>query len=601
MKFGRSTERLRQRQRGAIAIMAAASMAALLMFTALAVDTGRLYLTKRNLQQQADIAALQAAQIYCSGFDGISTVETSVRATLLDHGFDANNSANTLSVGLGTISSSNNRRSFTNASEFQSVQVVLTREVPAALFAGSVFNNITLSATSVAERDLIATLSAGNAMLSVDSEQSSIINSLLGGLLGSAINLSAASYEGLAQGTITFGDLIAELSTAGLIGAAASLNDLSDLNLTVQQLLAGVRDTLVVSGGNSDALSAVNEIINLAIATGTGGEIVDLNDILTVDDDYAGSVQALESAVAPLQLILSSLMQVNIGDTINLNLAVDTTSVPLIQQLFGNTLNQTVELEIQNAPTIAVGRFGYGLDGLPRTLAEAAAVDVVTRVDLDFGPGSSSILSSLLTSLLSVEGSIAIRMTSTDTEAWLDQISQCPRLLSRNFDFTVAASPGLATTELHGNNPGDLANLTVDISLGLGLVEAIVGVAGSLPVENGSDNTIPFNLDLSQPDALPTEVGTTSTALSSAVENGITSAGNSLIGSVSATLLGVPVTLSSSDESILINELLTALSPILGGIAELTLDPVLDALGIAVGEVRVQVLDVEEGRGELML
>ncbi len=590
------------RQRGAIAIMAATAMSAILLFVALAVDTGRLYLEKRSLQQQADIAALQAAQIYCSGFDAISTVETSVKTTLLDHGFDADAAGNTLTVGLGTISTTANKRVFSSASEFQSVQVALTRSVPAALFAGSIFNDITLSANAVAERDLIATLSAGNAALSVDSERSSVLNTVLGGLLGSAINLSVASYEGLLEGTLTFGELIAELSGAGLISSAAGLEDLSNLDLTLTQLLSGLSSALTVNGGSSAAITGINDMLSQAIASGAGTELVDLNSLLEVDDDYAGNSQANDIAFTPLQMVTASLMQINLGDTINLAMNVDTASIPLINQIFGNTLSQSVDLVIQSAPTIAIGRFGYNTLGVPRTLARAAAIDLISSVHVDFGPGTSGLLNALLTNLLTVEGDISISLTSTDTEAWLDQISQCPRLLSRNFDFTVNSSPGLATVDLHGANPGDPANLSVDLSLlGLGLVRTTVGVSGSLPVDNGSDETIPFSIDLSQSDALPSEEGTSSTSMGNAVENGISGAGNSLIGNITATLLGLPITLSSGNESILVNNLLTALAPILGGVAELALDPVLDALGIAVGEVRVQILDVEEGRGELML
>lgn len=592
----------RRRQRGAIAVMAATALTALLLFVALAVDTGRLYLEKRSLQQQADIAALEAAQIYCSGFDSLATVEAGVKAALLSSGFDADSAENTMTVGLGTISTVANKRVFSNATEFQSVQVTLTRSVPAALFAGSLFNDITLTATAVAERDIIATLSAGNAALSVDSERSAALDAVLGGLLGSAINLSVASYEGLLEGTLTFGELIAELSGAGLLGAAASLRDLSDLDLTLAQFLTALGNALTVNGGSSAAIDAVDEMLNQAIASGASGDTIDLNSVLSVDDDYAGSSQANDSAFTPLQLITASLMEINLGDTVNLNLSLDTASIPLINEVFGNTLNQTVSLVIQSVPTIATGRFGYDTDGVPRTLAEAAALDLLTSVHLDFGPGSSGLLNALLGSLLTVEGDISISATSTDTEAWLDQVSQCPRLLSRDFDFTVSSSPGIATVDLHGANPADPASLSVDLSLlGLGLVRTTVGIAGSLPLNNGSDETIPFSVDLSQPDALPTEEGTSSTSLSNAITNGITSAGSSLVGSISATFLGFPITLSTGNQSTLVNNLLLALAPLLGGVAELTLDPLLDALGIAVGEVRVQVLDVEEGRGELML
>ena len=49
------------RQRGAIGLMAAVTLALALAFTLLVIDSGRLYLEKRNLQRIADMAALEAA------------------------------------------------------------------------------------------------------------------------------------------------------------------------------------------------------------------------------------------------------------------------------------------------------------------------------------------------------------------------------------------------------------------------------------------------------------------------------------------------------------------------------------------------------------
>jgi len=586
-------------QHGAIVISTAVLMGAILLFVALAVDTGRLYYEKRILQQQADLAAIQAAQLYCNGFDSAGSVATGIRDTLIDHGFNPDATENSLAVNLGTLAINNNRREFTSSAEFQSVQVVLSRTVASSLFAGSVFNNITLTATGVAERDLIATLSAGNALITVDSDQSTVLNSVLGGLLGSSINLSAASYQGLIDGAITFGELTAELTSAGLLAAGAGLDDLSNLNLSLSELLSALSNAITLSGGSS---AAVNDILNAAIAAGSSAETVDLGNILQVDDDYVGNDQADDSEVTPLQLITASLMDINLGDTLNINVTTDTSSLPIIQDLFGNTLNQTVELAINSVPTIAVGRFGYDALGLPRTSARSAALDLATSVNLNFGPGSSGALNALLGTLLTVNGDITVATSTAENEAWLDQISQCPRLLSRQFDFTVGTSPGVLSAELRGANPGDPANLSVDLTLlGLGLVRTTLEVEGSLPIANGSDSSIVFSLDLSQPDALPSEEGSASTTLSGAISNGISSAGNSLVGGISARLLGIPITLSTSDQNTLTNNLLTALAPILGGVAELALDPVLDALGLAVGEVRVQILDVEEGRSELMM
>ena len=58
------TIRLPREQRGVIAIASAVMMIALLAFLAITIDTGRLFLEKRTLQSQADLAALELSLIH---------------------------------------------------------------------------------------------------------------------------------------------------------------------------------------------------------------------------------------------------------------------------------------------------------------------------------------------------------------------------------------------------------------------------------------------------------------------------------------------------------------------------------------------------------
>ena len=52
------------RQHGAVVIMTAGFMMLAVLFLALVVDTGRLYMEKRNLQRVADLAAIETASRY---------------------------------------------------------------------------------------------------------------------------------------------------------------------------------------------------------------------------------------------------------------------------------------------------------------------------------------------------------------------------------------------------------------------------------------------------------------------------------------------------------------------------------------------------------
>ena len=63
------------RQRGFAAVFAAIAMVAMLSAVALAIDVGRLYNAKRNLQRAASLAALDAVQVVsgCTGRGVIGT------------------------------------------------------------------------------------------------------------------------------------------------------------------------------------------------------------------------------------------------------------------------------------------------------------------------------------------------------------------------------------------------------------------------------------------------------------------------------------------------------------------------------------------------
>ncbi len=577
-----SSGRPLHRQRGAIAISSAAILVLFGLFMALAVDTGRLFFEKRRLQQQADMAALQAAQLYCSGFTEGSALTATITNSLADHGFDTGDAANTVAIDIGEIDINNFRREFVDSAATESVRVTLTRTVPASLFAGSVFNDITLTAASTAKRDLIGTITASSSLLTIDSTQSPILNSLLGGLLGSSINLSLANQQGLLDADVTLLALRDELAGLNLVAQAATIDDLLNLDLSLGDWLQVVKlaleqDASVTSG----TISAVNEMISLSGASGNDQLMLSLGDLFSYQGDDSIDEQALTASIPALHLITTGLLQANEGENLSLDLAIDPSANAVLNALIGNTLN--LNLNIAVAPNIAIGPFGYDSTGLPITLASTGNINLQLNLQIP-DPSASGSLLGLLTGVLSVivdiQGDLALAVNTGIGSAWLDRVDQCPRLLDPVIDYAVSSESALANIRV-GSTADPSAPATLTVNLLFGLIPIPVELGANIALAGNSSNDS-YHVDLSQPDALP-KGASSSTTLSSALQS-------STIELTGALGVGI------------LNGLVSGLlQPLLVGVAQLALDPLLELLGVNLGEVEYQVMDIEEGKGELLL
>src|SRR5690606_22595455 len=124
----------RQGQRGVVAVMAAVMMTTLIMFLAVVVDTGRIFLEKRSLQKNADLAALETALLYCRDQD-ITQLESYATGALGPDRNDFRGGEGDITVSLGQVDAGEgNSRAFTpNGLDDtgKAVEVILTRTIPA--------------------------------------------------------------------------------------------------------------------------------------------------------------------------------------------------------------------------------------------------------------------------------------------------------------------------------------------------------------------------------------------------------------------------------------------------------------------------------------
>ncbi|WP_236412105.1 pilus assembly protein TadG-related protein [Pseudomonas syringae] len=292
--------RLRSRQRGAIGLMAAGTLAVALVFLLLTVDSGRLYLDKRKLQSIADTAALEAA-----GRGGVCTPTTSAndyaRQNAARNGFTvvAGDDSRGLAVTCGgLVTNAGNVRVFApDPTKNEAVRVVATRRVMTSIASGvwGLFGGATpsaqmmLSATAVAAyAPPVAQLTIRSTLGTIDSAKSDVLSLVIGRLLGGTLSLDALSWKGLADTNVNLLGYLDQLALklnvkAGdydaLLATAVSANDLIDAAVKVLQkgsplATAVIRDTLKIQAiAPNTKLLTVGDL--LKVATGTPAAALD--------------------------------------------------------------------------------------------------------------------------------------------------------------------------------------------------------------------------------------------------------------------------------------------------------------------------------------
>ena len=280
------------RQRGAIGLVAALTLGLAMMFMALVLDSGRLYLEQRKLQRVADVAALEAvtrdgdclANLTAARYATESATRNGL--TVAD-GITLTTTCGVLQTGADKL------RSFTpDASKKAAIRVIATRVVPTSIAAGvgALFSpgpvslNTRLTATAVGAPAVLpplAMLTIGSTALVVDSSKSAALNLLLGKMLGGSLNLSAVGWQGLVDTNINLLSYLNQLAldvnvSAGnyteLLNKKIKLTQLLDTAITVLQAggtttnvaVSGLTDLKVVAGSTELALGQL-----LQLQTGT--------------------------------------------------------------------------------------------------------------------------------------------------------------------------------------------------------------------------------------------------------------------------------------------------------------------------------------------
>ena len=417
-----------------------------------------------------------------------------------------------------------------------------------------------------------ACVTAGPRLASVDTARSALLNALVGNLLGSSVNLTAADWNALATGNINLAKFAQALQVQ--TGASTPSTALS-ANATVAQVISAAATAAQADGQTAEVTALNHSLAQVGALSGS----VSLSDMLTVSLPAGalatGSLNALELLSGTAQLY----------NTRN----VLTTPTPIT--LSGNTLGLSgasiAQVQVY-AQAVEPPVYVCGGAGATFHTATIRLKLNVTLASLDLGAGSlngtggASAISAQLGQLqlyaevARAEGTIAL----IDTLARAVTVQATPGVVDLylgNMDDNVFFNRSHVINAATDLSYGTVGGLTLNLGI-LGTTTVAIQAKASTRGQSGGTRTLTFNGPFPQ-----TQTATTSlTFVSDLLTN--------LLGNLS---LSLQPSLGSSLDSLLLSPLSglvsTTLSPVLGSVLGNVADPLLSGLGVGLGEMDVSV------------
>ncbi len=589
-------------ERGAVMVLAAVALVGVMASTAIAVDIGHATDFKKDLQGDADLAALDAIRALSDrkGEGGLSLqvhTEKLAKESLKRNEFDTADPGNTWSVVLGNISNLNSSRVFVpaaNLSTANAVKVTLTGPIDWSFQPGG----RTFTAEGIAEapvgppdclgpgcdpppcvgegcgpppcvgpscppcvgpscdpppqRAAVAGFSLGSyiARLDTGTAKSKVLNHVLGGFLGGNLNLDLVSYQGLAAGEVT----LRRLATALDLEAGTPDAVLGE-QLTMLEFLQAAAEVMTTDGNTAAAQAALAGLVNLATSVNSNAQF-QLGELITVAQ--GGESAALDTGINLFQLVSGS-AQVADGDHF-INIPMVGVTIPGLSSL-------TLKLQVIEAPQIAIGPARIATDGKGITRVKTAQIRAMINMDL------------INVSLLGVTARLKLPIYIEGGGAKADlRTMGCGPLRTATVGTTSQALYA-RVAEVGETDMKDISTSTTVISPVemLNLIGVVRVTGSSTPyTSTQTSNVLSFQAPYPQ---TQTNGGSTTLGLSTILRNGLT---------LNTQVLGLGV---------LINPLLggltatltSALSSAFGALDAELIDPLLSSLGLSLGGADVTV------------
>jgi uncharacterized membrane protein len=519
--------RLLSEQRGAISILAGLSLVFVIASAALAVDIGQATWKKRSLQRLVDVASLDAVRAVGDRRDAVANCLTKAtqfaQETATRNDFEYSNVSLGNSLTIETGIADNATKAFTpstNCALANAVRVTATTRSDHRFMPGSV----PLTTQAVAAMDPKATFSIGSRLARLDSSTSPILNSVLGGMLGSSLSLDAVSYNGLADASVTLGAVWTQLGLG-------TPNQILNSDVTVRNLLTATA-TALNNQGDPTSVAAATILGTMATQVGTTAHFTfgDLMAITTGDPGAAATAQ-----MDVLSMIGMAASVANGTNLLNLTVPITIPGVASVTAKLGliEPPQWCVNCSINDSRHTAQARLQFDITLLQKLTVLLTQGTVHLPVYLD-AAGATGTLTNIRCAVPSTASDITVHTVAEAVTARVGTATD-----------SSLTTPGTATV-----NPGQIVSIA-------GLVTATGTATATMPTST-SDLVIPLNQYRS-----------------------VGSASNVTVDDQLGSTLSLSVTALSGlvNVTTVTNSLLSILNPVLGTLDTTLFDPLKEALG----------------------
>ena len=524
-------------ERGGVAVMTALFGGIFCILAALAVDVGSITLRARQIQGVADLSALAAAH-------DLARADVASRATAQANLSDVQTVAGVKGAYVADARVKPRDRFSPSANKPNAARVEVT--APAPLF----FGRWILQRDALAVRRTATAAIPGaepQAMFSIGSRLASLdgglANALLSGLLGSNVSLTVMDYRALAGAKVNLLQFSDALATE--LGVTAGDYDA----LLQQEVTAGRALKVLESIAGADSKSALGKLTRAPIDAR-----LKLGELIGVEADARqGLREALNAEVAALDLIMASLETANGDRQVALDLGARTGLADLdVMLAIGERPNKSPWLTItgKDEPII---RTAQARIYLKATTAQA------------------------LSGLAQVK--LPVLVEAASSEARLKRI-QCNGART----VLLAVRPGVARARIGTIDESNLKNFKTPLASAPATLISILGLVSvkahaDLEIADQNWTDVSFSAaDINQ--------GKVKTARSRGFVNGLVV---SLLQRLDVDVQIIGLGLGLGDLVRATGLLLTPLGPVLDGVIQ----PLLDLLGLKLGEADVQVHGVQ--------
>lgn len=570
----RAFRRLVRDNSGQFALLTAFMTPVAIILAAFAVDAGSLYVEKREAQGRVDLAAITAAA-------NLSRASQAARLTMSDNGVTSIVTAQADAYGKPIFSSgiaddqivavTGNYRGapgiapelrFVAGAEPRNAVKVTYKTTGTRYFASSIIPTPEIIVEAIGESSSWASFSIGSRLLDVRNE--GLVNQLLGGLLGSNINLSLMDYKALLGANISLlGFLDALAIETGI--TAGSYTQVLDAEVTMGQISRALSNS---SGLPADARMAAGRLAQKTSAS--NAPRIRLADFLNLGDTggqiLQANVQQLGLDFNVMELVTGSALVAGKGKHVTLNLGA---TVP-------GLLTTRVTLLVGEPP-----QYSWIAVGTPGQLVRTAQ----TRLTIVAEIGG----------LLGANIRIPLYLELAYGEAQLREVT-CPDGNPANARVVIDARPGVANLYLAEVDPSKIsgfANPAPRSPANLLHVPVVVTVSAQAHAEIGNMAYTPLTFTRQDRDNKVIKKVST-TQLTGSLTQSLLSSLDPKVTALGIVQIGLPVLPANLGSTVAL--LVRGAT----GSIDTLLTEVLGLLGIAIGEVDIRVYRASCGRAVLV-